>query len=242
MKKTLLLIFALLSIGAFFSQRTEKESAPPIIQAISKIRSVLATSPAKSEKAYTHNTAIVNSTEDSMVVDQKFREHLNEAAISLDQITVDPQGHEMNLVRMAENLSLKEAQVLKNIALSDLATHNERFLSVYLLGKRAVEFMPLLKEIATTDTALLFAATQPHTVDEINKNFEVSVRAAALSAIDSVNESTDQKDFFTSLLAHKNVTIQRLARVGLMGAYKRESMIGKYVDAKLEGAMRDISE
>ena len=161
-------------------------------------------------------------------------------ALLLNGAVPDPVLHEKHLSALAESFSAVEMSQLKNVALNTSATHNERYLAVYLIGKRPIEFMPELREIAINSPEILFAPTEPHSLQEIRKNFEVTLRAAALSAIDSTNTVTDQTDFFTSLLKHKNITIQHLARVGLMGAYKHESLISAYVDAKIQGALNDI--
>ena len=155
----------------------------------------------------------------------------------LDHLSQNPTADELRLVALAEKLIQNDALALTELALDEQQSHNERFLAVYLLRKRANDFLPDLVKIAQSDSDALHAHPAPHTALEIKKSFEISLRVTVLSAIDSVKDKKQVTSIFAEIEQHQaNFTLRKIARIGRVGSQQNEALIDKYINSNLQGA------
>lgn len=127
-----------------------------------------------------------------------------------------------DLQKQADNFTIKDLQNLESLLLSKESTQDERSVSLYLLSLSGVRALPALTHFSATALPEFSHLQDPHSADSSNKNFEVSLRIAALEAIDRQtslqNEKTQVQASLQQILKTQNdPTLKMLVEVSLAG-------------------------
>jgi hypothetical protein len=82
---------------------------------------------------------------------------------------------------------------------------------------------------------VLSQKVQAHTQAEQQRHFEEALHAQALSALDRLNAIDNrEKPFFSQLQeSHSNPFVRKLARMGMVGADQRKTLINQYINTEL---------
>ncbi len=162
-------------------------------------------------------------------------------AEAMDHLQAQPALQEQELAQIAQNLKASDGPILVGLALDTKKTHSERFLAAYLLGQRSADFLKELVQIAASKNSLLAEQPAPHTAALKNKVFEVSLRVEALKGMDRENarRGAELAAAFKDIQSQsQNITVQRLARIGEVGAMNNMPLVEKYQEAKLQAVVK----
>lgn len=162
-------------------------------------------------------------------------------ASSMGRNRKDPKAFDTRLAAFVQELGDEDAKALQKIAVDPNGGHGERFLAAYALSQRPDDFSQQLEEIASSHHSLLSSSTEAHSISEINKRFEESVRIQALLGLDSRSARTDeQRAFFASLLKQGNTNIRSAAYVAMLGAEWGKPQLPQYIESKIRGGLHEI--
>lgn len=119
-----------------------------------------------------------------------------------------------DLQSQADNFTNKDLQNLESILLNRQSTQDERSVSLYLLSLSGVKALPALTHFSAMALPEFSHLQDPHSEGSLNKNFEVSLRIAALEAIDRQASAESLQQI---LKTQSDPTLKMLAQVSLAG-------------------------
>lgn len=162
-------------------------------------------------------------------------------AVQMNQRGSGTTAFEQDLEGVIAALSPKDGLLLLQTALDQSKSNNERFLAAYMMGKRANEFVSELAKLASSNNSVLISQPDAHTAGLVKKSFEVSLRIEALKGLDSVAKNRGQElvsVFKTIQEQSRSTTVQRIARIGYVGAARNEPLVEKYIESKLQAVVK----
>lgn len=186
---------------------------------VAQTKSVLPTSLALSVSSSPRGSTQAPVANENKLPISTFAKAIAEEAEHLYVPSEDPAATDRRLERMAQNLNATSAAALVQKALDSRGSANERFLAVYLLGERAMEFRRELQLIA------LQPMSEPHDTNDIN------VRIQAMVSLESV---PNQAKLFEEIQKRQtDALLVKLAKLGAKGSKQGQPFIQKYVDLQM---------
>lgn len=138
-------------------------------------------------------------------------------------------GGDDQLASLAASLSSKERAELSRLAIDASARSDERTVAVYLLTQALPESLPLLFEVVRSPVPVWTGQDSPHSLGSVKHQREVTLRIAALEAIDRLE--TNDVDVLQGLQKTVNSggdeSVRWLAQVALAG--RESNQKGKLV-------------
>lgn len=169
-------------------------------------------------------------------------EKISSQAALMDRPMVRLEEQEAGLEEMARELNVADGPELLRLSLNEKRKNNERFLAVYLMGKRGSDFRAELAMIAGSKHPLLLSQPEPHTLGELQKNFEVSLRIEALKGLDLQSPGSignELSSIFQDVWENSpSANLKQLARIAYVGSVKKENLLNQYIEAKLQAVIK----
>jgi hypothetical protein len=137
------------------------------------------------------------------------RHWLLEESVKVGRVDINPSATVLRLKQKALTLKVSELRILKDTCLSPLASGDERFLAVYIIGlSESAQARDFLKEIAGTAI--------PASANDRAYSDEVVIRANALESVVHRLNPLDAKGYLQDVLAHtQDPSLARHARYWL---------------------------